>query len=96
VTSTLSDDVLQCTYIVERKIFFASTQNLAAAFDFKEALDRVIVDVRGAHIWDLSGVAALDRAVLKFWRKGADVEVIGMNEASATLVDQLGVYDNQA
>jgi SulP family sulfate permease len=93
VTSTLSEDGLERTYLVEGQVFFASAQSFAAAFDFKEALDRVVVDVRQAHIWDLSGVAALDRAVLKFRREGADVEVIGMNEASTTLVDQLGVHD---
>jgi hypothetical protein len=31
--------------------------------------------------------------VLKFRRKGTEVEVIGLNEASATLVDRFGVHD---
>ncbi|MHA1559161.1 MAG: SulP family inorganic anion transporter, partial [Alphaproteobacteria bacterium] len=57
VTSTLSEDGLERTYLVEGQVFFASAQSFAAAFDFKEALDRVVVDVRRAHIWDLSGVA---------------------------------------
>ncbi len=93
VTSTLSDDGRERVYIVEGQVFFASAQAFAAAFDFKEALERVVIDVRKAHIWDLSGVTALDRAVLKFRREGADVEVLGMNEASATLVGKLGVHD---
>ncbi len=93
VTSTLSQDGLTRTYRVEGQVFFASAKDFAAAFDFKEALDRVVIDVRAAHIWDLSGVAALDRAVLKFRRDGADVEIVGMNEASATLVDKLGEHE---
>lgn len=64
-----------------------------SAFDFKEALDRVVIDVSAAHIWDISSVQALDMAVLKFRRDGAEVEVVGMNEASETIVDRLAIHD---
>jgi len=63
------------------------------AFDFKEALDKVIIDVSRAHIWDISSVQALDMAILKFRRDGAEVEVIGMNEATETIVDKLAIHD---
>ena len=46
-----------------------------------------------AHIWDISSVAALDMIVLKFRREGADVEIVGLNEASETIVDQLAIHD---
>jgi SulP family sulfate permease len=36
------------------------------------------------------GGGALDKVVLKFRREGKEVEVLGLNEASATLVDRLG------
>ena len=58
-----------------------------------EVLDKVIIDVTRAHIWDISSVAALDMAVLKFRRDGADVELRGMNEASSTIVDRLAEHD---
>ena len=93
VTSTVSGDGRERTYRVIGQVFFASAEDFAAAFDFKEALDKVIIDVSRAHIWDLSGVGALDRAVIKFRREGTEVEVLGMNEASTTLVDRLGVAD---
>lgn len=64
-----------------------------SAFDFKEALDRVVIDVSAAHIWDISSVQALDMAVLKFRRDGAEVEIVGMNEASETIVDRLAIHD---
>mgnify|MGYP001002023205 FL=1 len=32
-------------------------------------------------------------AVLKFRRDGAEVEIVGMNEASETLVDRLAIHD---
>ena len=51
------------------------------------------IDVSQAHFWDLTAVAALDKVVLKFRREGTAVEVHGLNEASATMVDRLGVHD---
>jgi sulfate permease, SulP family len=93
VTSTLSDDGTARTYLVEGQIFFASAEAFSAAFDFKEALERVVIDVSKAHIWDISGVTALDMTVLKFRREGAEVELIGLNEASTTIVDKLAIHD---
>jgi SulP family sulfate permease len=93
VTSMLSADETERTYVVEGQIFFASAEDFTVAFDFKEALKRVRIDVSRSHIWDLSGVAALDAAVLKFRREGTDVEIIGLNEASATIVDKLAMHD---
>jgi SulP family sulfate permease len=49
--------------------------------------------VSSCHFWDLSAVGALDRVVLKFRREGTEVEIVGLNEASATLVERLGVHD---
>ena len=93
ITSTLSPDGSHRTYTVEGQIFFASADDFNKAFDFKEALDKVTIDVTHAHIWDISSVAALDMIVLKFRREGADVEIIGMNEASETIVDRLAIHD---
>jgi SulP family sulfate permease len=93
VTSTLSADERERTYVVEGQVFFASAEDFTAAFDFKEALERVRIDVSRSHIWDLTGVAALDAVVLKFRREGTEVELIGLNEASATIVDKLAMHD---
>ena len=93
VTSTLSEDGRSRAYRVEGQVFFASADAFTAAFDFREALDRVTIDVGRAHIWDISSVAALDMIVLKFRREGAEVEIVGMNEATETIVDRLAVHD---
>jgi SulP family sulfate permease len=93
VGSTASDDGKARTYIVTGQVFFASAGDFVARFDFKEVLERVTVDVSDAHFWDLSAVGALDKVVLKFRREGTHVEIIGLNEASATIVDRLGVHD---
>jgi len=93
VTSTLSEDGRARTYKVEGQVFFASAEDFMAAFDFREALERVTIDVSRAHIWDISSVAALDMIVLKFRREGAEVELIGLNKASETIVDRLAIHD---
>ncbi|WP_193370244.1 SulP family inorganic anion transporter [Pelagibius marinus] len=93
VTSTLSEDGRARTYRVEGQVFFASAEDFTAAFDFKEALEKVTIDVSRAHIWDISSVAALDMIVLKFRREGAEVEIVGLNRASETIVDRLAIHD---
>jgi SulP family sulfate permease len=74
-------------------LFFASVDDFTSSFDFKEALENVIIDVRHAHIWDISSVTAIDLVVLKFRREGAKVEIVGLNQASETIVDQLAIHD---
>ncbi len=93
VTSEISPDGRIRTYRVEGQMFYGSVEDFMAAFDFREAPERVIIDVSRAHIWDISSVQALDMAVLKFRRDGAEVEIRGMNEASETIVDKLAVHD---
>ncbi|PRD42628.1 sodium-independent anion transporter [Phyllobacterium phragmitis] len=93
VTSALTAGGTHRTYKIEGQIFFASVEDFNKAFDFKEALDKVTIDVSHAHIWDISSVAALDMIVLKFRREGADVDILGMNAASETIVDKLAIHD---
>jgi sulfate permease, SulP family len=93
VTSSLSEDETSRTYIVEGQLFFASAGDFMTAFDFKEALEMVTIDVSRAHIWDISSVAALDSVILKFRREGAEVETVGLNQASETIVDKLAIHD---
>lgn len=93
VTTAVSSDGRHRTYRVEGQLFFASVEDFMKAFDFKEAPEKVTIDVSHAHIWDISSVAALDMAVLKFRREGAEVDIIGMNQASETIVDKLAIHD---
>ncbi len=80
-------------YTVRGQVFFATAERFAQSFDFKEAIDAVVIDVSHAHFWDITSVSALDKVVIKFRREGTDVEIRGMNEATTTLVDRFGVHD---
>ncbi|WP_252106906.1 MULTISPECIES: SulP family inorganic anion transporter [unclassified Halomonas] len=81
-------------YRVIGQVFFASSQRFIAAFDIKESLDHVVIDLSRAHFWDITAVQALDRVVIKFRREGARVELKGLSEASATVVDRYAVHDD--
>jgi SulP family sulfate permease len=93
VDSALNEAESTRTYKVTGQVFFSSSEKFIAAFDFREVVDKVVIDVSRAHFWDITSVGALDKVVIKFRREAAEVEVIGMNEASATIVDRFGVHD---
>tara|TARA_R110000868_G_scaffold65839_6_gene196560 strand:- start:389 stop:1873 length:1485 start_codon:yes stop_codon:yes gene_type:complete len=93
VTSALSADGKARTYRVAGQVFFASSDSFTAAFDYKEVIDHVVIDVSDAHFWDISAIGTLDKAILKFRREGTAVEVIGLNDASAAMVERYALHD---
>jgi len=93
VSSEVDNDNTLRTYKVVGQVFFTSADKFVSYFDFKEAVDKVVIDLTHAHFWDITSVSALDKVVIKFRREGTEVEVIGMNEASATIVDRFAVHD---
>lgn len=93
IESNLDSEGHHRTYNVVGQVFFSSADKFTAAFDLKEAVERVTIDLHKAHFWDITSVAALDKVVIKFRREDVEVEVLGLNEASATIVDRFGVHD---
>jgi sulfate permease, SulP family len=93
VGRSLSADGRTRNYQVVGQVFFASAESLVASFDFKEDVDHVHIDVSHAHFWDITAIRALDKVMLKFRGKGVDVQVVGLNEASATMVDRFATHD---
>jgi SulP family sulfate permease len=93
IESHLSENTEERTYKVYGQVFFASAGIFSDSFDCKEVIQQVTIDVSAAHFWDLSAVGALDIVVMKFRREGAIVHILGMNKASATIVNRLAVYD---
>jgi SulP family sulfate permease len=88
---TAEDGVLR--YRVSGNLFFASADVFAAAFEHHGHPNRVEIDMTEAHLWDLTGVAAVDKVVFRYRRQGAEVELIGMNQAGRTLIDRVGKHD---
>ncbi len=96
VKSSINPEGNTRTYEVIGQVFFSSADKFVDSFDFKEALDHVVIDLHKAHFWDVTAVSALDKVVIKYRRDGATVEVRGLNEASATIVDRFGVHDKSS
>ncbi|HEY0921142.1 SulP family inorganic anion transporter [Rheinheimera pacifica] len=93
IRSTLSADGRLREYQVVGQVFFTSAEQFVAAFDFKDAVEKVSIDLSRAHFWDITAISSLDKVVIKFRREGTQVELIGLNEASATLVDKFAVHN---
>lgn len=54
-------------------------------FDYTDDIDRAVVDLTDAHIWDTSAVAAIDAVVAKFANHDITAELHGLNPHSAEL-----------
>lgn len=93
IGSSLSEDGHERTYQVVGQVFFSSSEQFIGAFDFKDAVEKVRIDLSRAHFWDITAISSLDKVVIKFRREGTEVELIGLNEASATLVDKFAVHN---
>ncbi|WP_367125758.1 SulP family inorganic anion transporter [Streptomyces phytohabitans] len=89
VTSVPDPDGTQVLYRVTGELFFASSDGLAARFDYAGDPARVVVDLSAAHVWDASSVAALDAVREKYAQRGKTVEITGLNDSSARLHDRL-------
>ena len=81
----------QRTWRVSGQVFFASADAFIEAFDVLGAEGRaVVIDVTHAHFWDITAVAALDKVLERLRNHGCTVQVLGLNEASAVLIDRMG------
>jgi SulP family sulfate permease len=82
VTSELSGDGGTRTYRVTGQLFFASSNDLVARFDYAGDPPSVVVDLTAAHVWDASTVAALDAVRTRYAARGIEVTIAGANENS--------------
>ena len=85
-----NEDAGTRTWTVTGQVFFASADAFIEAFDVLGAEHkRVCIDVSRAHFWDVTAVAALDKVVQRLRHHGCEVEVLGLNAASAVLIDRM-------
>ncbi|MFL9842752.1 SulP family inorganic anion transporter [Sphingomonas sp. ST-64] len=94
IESAVSPDGTTRRYSIAGQIFFASTDRIMESIRFREeGVAKVAIDLSDAHFWDISATGVLDKIVLRLRAEGKEVEVIGLNEASATLVEKYGEHD---
>jgi sulfate permease, SulP family len=90
VTETYDEATDTRTYVVTGQVFFFSAEMFADSFDLRDSARTVRIDLTAAHLWDITAVGALETVVTRMRRHGIRVEVVGLNNASATLLDQGG------
>lgn len=76
-------------YVIKGQIFFSSSEKFYEFFDFDEKISRVEIDLTQAHIWDITSVNMLANVVAKFEANHVQVELVGVNQASSTLIDKV-------
>lgn len=79
-------------YDLHGQIFFSSSEVFMQAFNFKEDVKEVVIDLTHAHVWDVTSVAMLDSVISKFQNHGVGVTVRGLNEASTNMIDKYGIH----
>ncbi len=91
--SELSADGRRRTYTVNGDLFFVTVTGFLDHFDFQEDIDEMVLDLSPSHVWDASAVDAIDKAVLKFRKRGVEVRIVGLNKASESLVERVATRD---
>ena len=77
-------------YVVRGQLFFVSKIYFLQGFDVHEHPAKITIDMSNAHIWDQSGVGALNQLIRKLRKGGSQVEVEGLNEESLDLFERIG------
>jgi SulP family sulfate permease len=79
-------------YRVEGQLFFVSSIYFRQGFALHEHPhpNRITIDMGGAHIWDQSGVSALDQVIRRLRLSGSAVEVVNLNPESSDLFARIG------
>jgi SulP family sulfate permease len=95
VASSFGEATQTRIYTVWGQLFFVSTDEFIKSFDFDERIEHVKIDLTHAHLWDSSAVAALDKVVFRLRRSGHQVELLGLNHASATIIERLALHDKE-
>lgn len=76
-------------YVVSGELFFASSNDLYMQFEYAEDPDKIVIDMYQSHLWDASTIASLDAIIEKYRHYGKEVEIQGLNTASAAIRDRL-------
>lgn len=95
VTKSFSHGLKQETYTVKGPLYFASVQEFVATFDVQENIESVLIDFSQSKVWDASAVGAIDKVMLKYHLHGTNVQILGLDQESSTLIKKLAIYDKK-
>ncbi|MBF7681911.1 SulP family inorganic anion transporter [Acinetobacter sp. B5B] len=76
-------------YRVTGQLFFSSSDIFFKAFDFNiEKVERVVIDLTAANVWDINAVETLDVLVQQYQHLQVECTVIGLNEKSLNVMQR--------
>jgi len=81
-------------YAVKGQLFFVSTVYFLAGFKQHDHPGRITIDMAQAHVWDQSGMRALDQVIRKLQQSGSIVELLNLNQESLNLFDRISESDD--
>ncbi|WP_053361377.1 SulP family inorganic anion transporter [Bacillus sp. FJAT-27251] len=93
VATVASGQPAKKVYHVTGQLFFASVTDFLESFNYSEPVKEVTLDLTQAHLWDDSAVNAIDKVVMKYHQNGVNVNLIGLNKESSTLVEKLALHN---
>ncbi len=62
-------------------------------FELHEHPEHVTIDMADAHIWDQSGVTALDQVIRRLKLGGSAVDIVNLNDQSTDLFSRIGMAE---
>lgn len=82
-------------YQLRGQQFYVSSIDFRQGFELHEKPhpEQVTIDMSDAHIWDQSGVTALDQVIRRLKLGGSRVEVLNLNPESTDLFARIGVAE---
>jgi SulP family sulfate permease len=76
-------------YKISGQLFFGTMSHYVDLFDYKGDPENITIDFSSSHVWDHSAVTAIGKATSKYQQYKKKVTIIGLNEQSKQLVDQM-------
>ena len=80
-------------YRVRGQLFFVISIYFRQEFELHEHPERVTIDMADAHIWDQSGVTALDQVIRRLKLGGSAVDIVNLNDQSTDLFSRIGMAE---
>lgn len=80
-------------YHVKGQLFFASTESFINSFDYNEKVQHIIINLESTRLWDESAVAALDKVIIKYHKKGIKVNLEGVSQSCSQLIERMATHN---
>ena len=75
-------------YTLEGPLFFGSATSFKAIFDVKNDPEDVVIDFENSHVYDHSGIEAINMITAKYADQNKALHLLNLSEACQLLLDK--------